>query len=178
MPGNAFITFFDDKGKMAATGESQQKGHEGEKGWIEIGDWSWDVEAEASHLKGTGAAVGKPTPGAFSWSHFYDKSSPTIMQTIVKGTHFDKAQIDLLKQTGKDMPEIFMQIIMRNVFITKVGSKGGEDGQVSQDIEMTFNKIGLCYKKQLNTGALSTKKDFRWNVSEMTLESSDISFTI
>jgi type VI secretion system secreted protein Hcp len=49
----------------------------GKDGWIEIGDWTLDVEAEASHLKGTGAAVGKPTSGVLSFSHFYDKSSPS-----------------------------------------------------------------------------------------------------
>jgi type VI protein secretion system component Hcp len=42
MPGNAFIKF---DGGAPMKGESQQVGHEGDKGWIEMGDWSWDVEA-------------------------------------------------------------------------------------------------------------------------------------
>lgn len=177
MPGNSFIKFVS-AGKAATKAESQQKGHEGTDGWIEIGDWSWDIEAEASHLKGTGAAVGKPTPGAFTWSHYYDKSSPTLMMTIVKGTHFDEARIDILKQTGGEKPQMFMQIVMRSVFITKVSSKGGEDGTVSQDIDMVFKEIAMGYKPQKNDGALGDAKFFRYNIAEQTDATPAIKFDI
>ena len=177
MPGNAFIKF-TDAGKASTKAESLQEGHLGTEGWIEIGDWSWDVEAEASHLKGTGAAVGKPSSSALSWSHYYDKSSNTLMQTIVKGTHFESATIDILKQTGKDKPEMFMQIIARDVFITKVSSKGGEDGAVSQDIEMVFKQVAMGYKPQGNDGKLGAAKFFRWNITEMTADTPKIAFTL
>jgi len=167
MPGNAFIKF--DKYDGGPTpGESLQKGHEGSKGWIEIGDWSWDVEAEASHLKGTGAAVGKPQPGTFSFSHYYDKSSPVIMQFIVKGMHFKQVTVDMMKQTGKDQPELFFQLAAKDVFITKVSSKGGEDGTVSQDIEFVFKEVGMGYKQQDNAGKLLAPLYFRWNIGTMT----------
>ena len=60
-------------------------------GWIEISDWSWDIEADTSFLKGAGASVGKPTPGTLCFSHYYDLASPVIMQKIVQGTHFEGA---------------------------------------------------------------------------------------
>jgi type VI secretion system secreted protein Hcp len=167
MPGNAFIQFQKEDGGMA-NGESQQIGHLGTGGWIEIGEWSWDVEAEASHLKGTGAAVGKPTSGICSFSHYYDKSSPVLMQFIVKGTHFKYARIDMLKQTGKEAPELFLQLAFKNVFITKVGSKGGEDGAVSQDVEFAFKEVALGYKRQDNKGVLKAPQFFKWNIAEMT----------
>jgi type VI secretion system secreted protein Hcp len=167
MPGNAFIQFVKGGGGGAAPGESQQIGHLGKDGWVEIGDWSWDVEAEASHLKGTGAAVGKPTSGVLSFSHFYDKSSPVLMQYIVKGTHFKTARIDMLKQTGKDKPELFLQLAFGSVFITKVSSKGGEDGAVSQDIEFVFKEVAAAYKRQDNNGMLKEARFFRWNIAEM-----------
>ena len=177
MPGNAFIQFSTYDGKFAP-GESLQTGHEGKDGWIEIGDWSWDVESESSFLKGTGAAVGKPTPGVMSFSHYYDKSSPTIMQYIVKGTHFKFATLDMLKQTGKDQPEMFFQLIAKDVFITKVASKGGEDGAVSQDIEMVFKQVAMGYKQQNNKGVLEAAKFFRWNIAEMTQATPDITMTL
>jgi len=167
MPGNAFIQFLKEDGG-SAPGESQQIGHLGAGGWIEIGDWSWDVEAEASHLKGTGAAVGKPTSGVLSFSHFYDKSSPVLMQFIVKGTHFKYARLDMLKQTGKEQPEVFLQFGFRHVFITKVSSKGGEDGAVSQDVEFVFKEVALAYKRQDNKGVLKAPVFFKWNIAEMT----------
>lgn len=168
MPGNAFLKFM--KGSTAAQGESQQIGHHGDQGWIEISDWGWDVEAEASHLKGTGAAVGKPQPGVLNFTHYYDKSSPKIMEHIVKGTHFDTATLDMLKQTGKDQPELYFQLIAKDVFITKVSSKGGEDGSVSQDVEFVFKAVAIGYRPQKNDGTLDMQKTkfFRWNIAEMT----------
>lgn len=176
MPGNAFIRF--KKGSEFAQGESLQVGYDGKEGWIELGDWSWDVEAEASHLKGTGAAVGKPNPGSFSITHNYDKSSPTLMLFIVKGTTFDTMQIDMLKQTGKSKPELFLQIVANNVYITKVSSKGGEDGNVTQDVEFVFKEIGFAYKPQKNDGSLDSAKFFRWSIAEMVQDTKNINFTI
>lgn len=177
MPGNAFIKFEKMDGGQAP-GESQQIGHLGTGGWIEIGDWSWDVEAEASHLKGTGAAVGKPTSGVLSFSHYYDKSSPVLMQFIVKGTHFKTATIDMLKQTGNEQPDLFFQLIAKDVFITKVSSKGGEDGAVSQDVEFVFKEVAVAYKRQKNNGQLDAPLFFRWNVAEMTQDTPAIKFSI
>lgn len=170
MPGNMFVKFING-GKPAFEGESLQEDHESAKGWVEINEWDWEVEAETSFLKGTGAAVGKPTPGVFSFSHTYDKSSPVLMKTIVQGTHFDSMQLDMLKQTGKEKPEIFFQVKAKYVFISKVSSKGGEDGAVTQDIECVFKEVGFGYKMQKNDGTLdSTIRDFRWNIAEMDLE--------
>jgi type VI secretion system secreted protein Hcp len=173
MPGNAFIKFTGPDLK----GEGLQEGHAGKDGWIEIGDWGWDIEAEASHLKGTGAAVGKPQPAAFTWSHFYDKSSPQLMEKIVMGSSFAQVQIDILKQTGGKKPEVFLQMIAKDVFITKVSNKGGEDGAVSQDIEMVFKDFGLSYKRQDNKeNKLAAPIDFRWNIAEMSTATSKVSF--
>lgn len=170
MPGNAFIRLEVTADSKYAPGESQQIGHLGTEGWIEIGEWSWDVEAEASHLKGTGASVGKPQPGVLSFSHFYDKSSTLIMQNIVKGTHFDVLRIHMLKQTGGEQPELFFELAAKSVFITKVSSKGGEDGAVNQDIECVFKQVAVGYKQQGNDGKF-TKDGFRkftWNIATMT----------
>lgn len=178
MPGNAFIKFTKNDGGTAM-GESQQIGHMGDPGgWIEIGEWGWDVEAEASHLKGTGAAVGKPTSGVLNFSHYYDKSSPILMQFIVKGTHFKSATIDMLKQTGQDQPELFFQLVAKDVFITKVSSKGGDDGAVTQDVEFVFKAVSVGYKRQLNNGNLDKALFFRWNIAEMTDEVKDDGLTI
>lgn len=169
MPGNTFIRFETNDGKFAP-GESQQIGYEGKDGWIEIGDWSWDVEAESSHLKGTGASVGKPQAGVLSFSHYYDKSSPLLMQYIVKGTHFKTARIHMLKQTGAAKPELYFELAAQAVFITKVASKGGEDGSVSQDVEFVFKQVALGYKQQGNDGKFLKEgfRKFTWNIATMT----------
>jgi type VI secretion system secreted protein Hcp len=165
MAGNTFIKFAG-----VAKGESTQAGHDGAEGWIEIGDWSWDIEAEASNLKGQGAAVGKPTPGVLSFSHYFDLASPVILKKIVSGTHFDEVTIEMLKSVGDQSgkPQTYFQLKAKQAFITKVSTKGGEDGSVSQDVEMVFKEVVVSYKAQLNDGALEKAAiPFAWNIPLM-----------
>jgi len=169
MPGNAFITFSSTTALANHTtvgdvkGESLQEGYDG---WIDIGDWSWDVEAEHSVTKGTGAAVGKAQPGVLSFSKFYDKSSPTTLAKMIKGVHFKSAVLVMCKQTGKsDTPEPYFWIIMSDVFTTKVSNKGAEDGSVSQDVELVFKKVQIQYRPQGNDGVLGTAIPFEWDIA-------------
>lgn len=167
MPGNAFIKF-----KGVTKGESQAESHPGKTGWNEITDWSWDIESETSFLKGSGAAVGKPTPGTFSITHPYDTASPAIMTRIVMGTHFEEVTVVMLKQTGASdgKGEIYFAAVMHSVFITKVSSKGGEDGSVTQDVEFVFKDIGLGYRPQNQDGGLGDQMPFAWDIAKMKTE--------
>jgi len=165
MPGNAFIRFAE-----VGTGESTHESHSGKSGWIEISDWSWDIESDTSFLKGSGAAVGKPQPGSLSFSHYYDLSSPLIMSKIVQGTSFSVVDIVMLKQTGdtSGKGEVYFGMTMKDCFMTKVSSKGGEDGAVTQDIEMVFKSVAVGYKKQQDDGKLEQKaNDFIWDIGKM-----------
>lgn len=167
MPGNAFIRF-KSQGKTI-DGESLQKSHQGKEGWIEIGDWNWDVEAETNFMKGGGSSVGKATPGALTFTHYYDKSSKGLFKNIIRGTHFDEVELVMLKQTGKDAPEVYFSLIAYNAFTTKVSTKGGEDGSVSQDVDMVFKKVKVEYYAQDNTGKLSTTNPWTWDIAAMEL---------
>ncbi len=180
MPGNAFIKFTANGESIP--GESLQDTHPASKGWLEISDWGFDVEAETNYLKGTGASVGVATPGVFNFTHTFDRSSPIIMQKIVMGTSFNTIVVHMLKSTGaKDgKPEVFFGLKITDGFITKVSSKGGEDGAVTQDVEFVFKAIKIGYKRQLNAesggggkpGTLESKiRDFEWNVATKTLSS-------
>lgn len=172
MPGNAFIKF-----EGVEKGESTHTTHNGSEGWIEISDWSWDIEADTSFLKGAGASVGKPQPGTLSFSHYYDKASPTIMQKIVQGKHFPKVAIVMLKQTGAEdgKGEPYFGIRMEEAFITKVSSKGAEDGSVTQDVEMVFKVVSVGYSPQkLKGGGLDTVRPFTWDIGKMEMTGKDI----
>jgi type VI secretion system secreted protein Hcp len=168
MPGNAFIWFEGVK-----PGESTHETHPGGEGWIEISDWSWDIEADTSFLKGAGASVGKPQPGTMSITHYYDTASPVIMQKIVQGKHFPNVHVVMLKQTGSTTGkgEPYFGITMQEAFITKVSSKGAEDGSVTQDVEMVFKTIAVGYQAQkLEGGGLDGLKPFQWDIGKMTTE--------
>lgn len=176
MPGNTFILF----GKSdVPVGESLQKGHHGDDGWIEISDWSWDIDAEHSVDKGTGAAVGKATPGTLNITHYFDVSSPVILSKMVAGKHFDLITIEMLKATGgndtKDTSQkTYFQIQVSSAFVTKVATKGGEDGSMNQDVEFVFKEIYVGYKPQNNKGGLDATQNFAWSVKDMQLANKDI----
>ena len=179
MAGNAFIQFNTYDGTFPL-GESEEKGHEGTNGWIEIADWDWDVTSDSSSGKGTGSSVGKAVSEGFNFSHFYDKSSPTLMSMIVMGKNFESVTIDMLKQIGSGKPELFLQITARDVFITKANTKGQEDGTVTQEVSFSFKQVALGYKKQDDNdqGKLSAAKFARWNVSEQTEDTPKIKLQI
>ncbi|MBU6430495.1 MAG: type VI secretion system tube protein Hcp [Cyanobacteria bacterium REEB65] len=167
MPGNSFIKFVKD-GKDIQ-GESFQEGHSAAEGWLELSDWSWDIEAETSFLKGSGAAVGRPHPGNLSITHNFDNSSTAIMNNIVLGTHFDLVQIDMLKQTGHadGKPQVYFSLVASSVFVNKVSSKCGEDGAATQDVEFVFKEVAIGYKKQKQEGGLDKMIPFLWNIAQM-----------
>ena len=170
MPGNAFIRFATTGSTKPLQGESMQQGHAGSDGWVEIADWSWEVSSDTSFTKGTGAAVGKPEPGRLTYSHYYDTSSPTLLAYIVKGTHFDTVQIDMLKQVGHEegTPATFFTLKAKYVFITKVANKGGEDGTVNQEVELTFKEVTVAYKRQMQNGTLDkAQQNFMWSIAQM-----------
>lgn len=170
MPGNSFIRF-GKAGADVKPGESMQKSHPGADGWIEIGDWSWDIESESSVGKGTGAAVGKAAPGNLSISHYFDTSSTTILDKVVAGKHFAEITIEMLKATGDGSPKAYFQVKVSEAFVTKVSTKGGEDGSINQDVEFVFKEIAIGYKAQKNDGSLEGSIPFEWSVKTNTLTS-------
>jgi len=67
---------------------------------------------------------------------------------------------------------------MTEAFITKVSSKGGEDGSVTQDVEMVFKTIAVGYKPQDDTlkGKLGKQQDFTWDIGKMKTDVKLVSF--
>lgn len=154
---NAFISFFDK-----ADGESIQKGKEK---WVEIQGWDWEIEAESSWTKGGGASVGKPKPGRLQFEHHFDTASIVMMGYICTGKAFPKAELQMLKTTGKATPETYFTMKMEGVFITRVSNNGTEDGRVMQRIEMIFKTVKIDYKPQNNKdGKLGDTKTFNWDI--------------
>jgi len=181
MPGNSFIKFTTTSSGIVQ-GESLQTTHPSSKGWLAITDWGFDVEADTNFLKGMGASVGVATPGVFNFTHNFDRSSPVIMKNIVLGTSFATVVVHMLKSTGASdgKPQVFFGVKMTDAFITKVSSKGGEDGAVTQDVEFVFKAIQMGYKRQMTDAAgdkgksgqlEGTIREFGWNVATKTLQS-------
>jgi type VI secretion system Hcp family effector len=157
MAMNAFLSFFDK-----AEGESIQKGKEK---WIEIQGWEWGAEAESSWTKGGGASVGKANPGRLTFEHYFDTSSTVLLGFICTGKSFAKAEIQMMKTTGKGTPETFFTMTLENLFLTKVSQSGTEDGNVVQKVECVFKTVKIEYKPQNNKdGTLGASRTFNWDI--------------
>jgi type VI secretion system Hcp family effector len=162
MAGNAFIKF------EGADGESMQKDFEKQ---IEISDFTWEITNDTSFTKGGGASVGKANPGTASFSQAFNKASPVMMMKIVSGKHFPTVVMSLCKNTGAEThpQEVYYQMTMESVYITKVGFSAGEDGVMTQSIDIVFKKVKVGYKMQTNTGSLDKEIPFTWDIPTMTV---------
>ena len=157
MAVNGFISFFDK-----ADGESVQKGKEK---WVEIQGWSWEIEAETSWTKGGGASVGKPSPGAMSFEHYFDTSSPVIMGYICNGKAFPKVELQMARSLAGAHPASYFTMLMEGVFITRVSNSGTEEGDIVQRVEMVFKTVKIDYKPQdPKSGKLGAAKTFSWDI--------------
>ena len=157
MAVNAFLSFFDK-----ADGESIQKGKEK---WIEIQGWDWEIEAETSWTKGTGASVGRPNPGKLNFEHYFDTAAPVVLGYICCGKAFPKLELQMQKTTGSAAPETYFTMLMEGGFITKVGVSGSEDGAVTQKVELVFKTVKIEYKAQDNkSGKLGAVKTYNWDI--------------
>ncbi len=156
MAARAFLTFFDK-----ADGETTQKGKER---WVELAGWSWGIDASTSWTKGGGANVGKPNPGALSWSHAFDTSSTVVMGYLCSGRAFPKVEVQMARAaSGND--ETYFTMTLEGVFITGVALAGSDDGGVVQQVEMVFKTIKIDYKPHdPKTGKAGPTKTFAWDI--------------
>ncbi len=161
---NAFIRFTTNNGKLAE-GESRQVGFEK---WTEIQGWDWEVEAESSWDKGSGASVGKPKAGKMNFEHYYDKSANIVLFYISSGTAFEKIELSMCKGTGAQTLDTFFTILMKDGLITKVSNSASEDGNVVQKVELVFKDIEISYKIQgdKQAGKLGASTRYYWSVPE------------
>lgn len=143
-----------------ADGESQMKGHEK---WVEVQSWSWAVEAQTSWTKGGGASVGKPDPGALTFTHRYDSASPALLGHLVSGKSFDRAQLVVLSGSPPQADPSFT-MTLEGVFLT--GVRTSCDGDVIfQQVDVVFKKVTIDYRALDNrSGALSAPKTVTWDV--------------
>jgi type VI secretion system secreted protein Hcp len=165
MAANAFMSFFDK-----ADGESIRKGKEK---WVEVHGWDWGIDADTSWTKGGGASVGKPSPGAMSWTHDFDTASPVLLGYICTGKAFPKVELQMMKAAGGGAPDTWFTMTMEDVFLTSVGQTGTDEGDVVQQVRMVFKTVKIdCKPRDPKTGKLGSAKSFNWDIPAGTASSS------
>lgn len=135
-----FLKLVDPTGKAIA-GESTATGH---KGWTAIDDLSWKISAEASYIKGTSAAVGKPVASAIRWNQALDTTVPSMYQTIVKGAHLDSASFDYVRPDSAAGSPYF-SLGLKTVYFKDLASNNGRisPAVVANEFALTYAPAAL-----------------------------------
>jgi type VI secretion system Hcp family effector len=167
---------------MHISGAEGESRYEGMEPWIELQTWSWGVKAETTWTKGGGASVGKPNPGEMEWEHYYDSSSPMILNYICSGNMFDSVELRMFKTTGAGQvitaktwqQTCFFRAVMNGVFITSVDNSATEEGNVLQKVQMVFKEMEIIYRPQQSVGRdagkLLAPKRYKWDIPAGTVD--------
>lgn len=136
-PGGATQAYLRLGANIAGT--SVAKGYEN---WIPVNTAGWDLAAETSFLRGTAAAVGKPTPGPLTWTQGLDATLLVSLAKITAGTELPQVTLEFVKDAGAG-PVTFMQMTMNDVYFTSLGVDGPTvtESVVFKSVSETFWKI-------------------------------------
>jgi type VI secretion system secreted protein Hcp len=142
-------------------GEATHVDHKGE---IDVLAWRWDVTNVGSAGRvGGGSGQGKAQPGAFVFTHNYDKASPILAKNCASGKHF--ATVVLTARKAGEGQKDFLKITMKEVFITSVQPAGSQEGSIIEDVAFNYKNIEFGYKAQDEKGGLSGEVKFGWNTA-------------
>jgi type VI secretion system secreted protein Hcp len=143
-------------------GESTSRDHKGE---IEVLSWNWGLSATRP-ASGGGGGAGKAIPQEFRFVHRYDKASPLLAKTAVKGQHV-KTAILSARKAGEGQKDFF-KVTMKEVFITSVAASDGGDG-AQEEVAVSYGAIDFSYAPQTSKGSLGGAVVFNWNVKTGTV---------
>lgn len=130
------------------------------KGEIEVLSWSWGVSNESADSSG-GSGKGKALPGAFLFTHVYDKASPVLAKHCVMGKHFPSVKLTARK--SGDGQQDFLTVTLKEVKIVNVLPQGSSGGDIHEQVSCSYKDVEFAYKPQDDKGALGGEVKFGWN---------------
>lgn len=147
-------------------GESQQKGFEKK---IEILDFSWGATQAATGHMGTGSGSGRANVQDINFSKMLDKTTPTLLQNLLIGTHYKRITLTLRKVSGAVQLN-YVVFIMEDAMMTSysTGAGQGSDDQVREHMSINFARIKMEYTLQDSKGAAIGKTTASWDISKGT----------
>lgn len=152
----AFIHFSNDV-------EGPCMRHDHEK-WIEMESWNWSCAREMSGGNQVGWASGVAKFEVLEFTAPIGSATIAMFMKMLNGTHFDKVQIHGTKNTGKDEPEVWLELVLDHVLVTSISQEIGED-EAQDTIALTFSQLHMLISDQDAKGKLETAKEFKYDVT-------------
>jgi type VI secretion system secreted protein Hcp len=121
-------------------GESKCKGHEGDKGWIEVTSFQWGCGRGISSPVGTSSKreASAPSVSEVVVTKLLDSTSPLLLQESLVGKAVT-AQIDLA-ETHAEQLETYLEMKLTNAMISSYSVSGVGDRPV-ESLSINFTKI-------------------------------------
>lgn len=162
---NVFLQLKDPDIKGSSTEEKH-------KDWIDVSATQFKVSAEVSYLKGGGASVGKPVPGALSWTQSLDASVPELAKQMTTGKALGSALFDFTKQTSSAAgaaPSSYMTIKAQGAFLTDLSYAFPSHEAPQVDASVVYRTLELAYTPTGASGKPGDKVTTTWDVATGTV---------
>jgi len=140
-------------------GESKDSKH---KDTIDVLSWSWGMSQSGTAHMGGGAGAGKVAVQDLNFTHYIDKSSPTLMLHCCNGKHIPNGLVTVRKAGEK--PLEYLKIKLQDIIISGVQTAGHHNDQITENLTLNFAKFHVEYTEQKNDGSGSPGGEMGWDV--------------
>ncbi len=131
-------------------GEAQDKTHKDE---IDVTSWNWGAHQEGTFAKGGGGGAGKVSFTDLTFTHFIDKSTPTLFIHLASGKHIEDALLTC-RRAGGDSQVEYLKIKLSNLLVSNVNSGGSSGEEIPiETVTLNFAKVEIEYQQQSKDGA-------------------------
>ena len=123
-------------------GEAQDHSHKDE---IEVLSWRWGVNQQSNMHSGSGGGSGKATVEDFTFVHYTDKASPSLLSYCLSGKHIKDIQFTVRKAGGT--PLEYLIIKFTDVIVTDVAMQGSieDESRPREVVKFSFTKMTQEY---------------------------------
>ena len=155
MAVDAFLELKDQSGVVK--GESKDDKH---PDLLQITNFSFGVEMQASAATGTGLGAGKATLNKFQFDVSNSKASPVLFKLCCTGAHCPSAKLYIRKAGGK--PEDYYIWSFKELILTGFELSCSED--ITEKISFAYTGLACEYKPQKQDGSLDSGIKAGWDV--------------
>ena len=130
---------------------------------IDVLSWSWGLSQSGTAHMGGGAGAGKVSVQDINFTHYIDKSTPTLMLFCCNGKHIKKGKL-IIRKAGEN-PLEYLTVELEDILVSHV-STGGSHGEerLTENVTLNFAKFKLEYVPQNENGSGGKRVEAKWDI--------------